>query len=620
MHRAPFLTLLALILLVAPAGRPAAAQAEPAPEAAPAQSEPAPEAAPALEEIPPRPALPTAPPVITSVDIVGHRHIPADLIRTAISSEPGAPYSEDRVTRDRQAVVDLGWFETVAVERESVDGGVRLLFRVAENPVVNDIQFEGNRALTREQLLAAMDTRPRLGAEVVAPDMVFSRARLLRDVQAIEDRYRRDGYILAMVADRAMTNDGVLILTIAEGIIEDIRIEGNTHTKTHVIRRYLRTQVGDTYNDRQVARDIARLVGLDYFETVRRDAEMGTDYGQVILVITVVEKRRTGLASVGGGYSSVQGLVGFVDLVKTNLGGTGQMVSFRAEFGGRDSYEVGYRHPWVMTPETRLSLGLYNRFILREAFVRTLEDERRSILYDERRSGGNLTLGRPLSDFTSGFVSLRADEVSISGLTAEEEPYLGGAAFLPRRVRSITLAGISDTRLRDETDDRFNPHRGAFHQLSLEFAGMFGGAEFNKYTLDNRRYFRVGERSVLALRLLCGVTTGDPPYLEQFLIGGTESLRGFRSDRFAGARMVLLNTEYRMRITDTITGVAFFDAGDAWGGSIAADPFFRGDPSFTPHFGYGAGVRIRTPIGPLRLDLGFSSEGTETHFGVAHMF
>ena len=76
------------------------------------------------------------------------------------------------------------------------------------------------------------------------------------------------------------------------------------------------------------------------------------------MVITVVEKRRTGTVSVGGGYSSVQGLVGFVDLTKSNLAGNGQAVSIRGEFGGQTSYEFGYQHPWVMTPETR-PLALY---------------------------------------------------------------------------------------------------------------------------------------------------------------------------------------------------------------------------------------------------------------------
>ena len=69
-----------------------------------------------------------------------------------------------------------------------------------------------------------------------------------------------------------------------------------------------------------------------------------------------------------------------------------------------------------------------------------------------------------------------------------------------------------------------------------------------------------------------------------------------------------------------VIAVAFVDVGDAWGGSVAEDVNINGDLSYTTHFGYGVGVRVATPIGPIRLDLGFSKEGTETHFGVSQMF
>lgn len=268
-----------------------------------------------------------------------------------------------------------------------------------------------------------------------------------------------------------------------------------------------------------------------------------------------------------------------------------------------------------MTPETRLSLGVYDRFILREAFVQSPDGVKHNILYRERRAGGNLTLGRPLSDHTTVYLGLRRDHVSLSDISEADRPFLTGAAFAPGEVRSLTMATITDTR-----DNLFNPQGGAYHQFAVELAGLFGGSHFNKYSMDHRRYMRAGKRSVLAARLLFGTTTGNAPYLEQFLIGGPDSLRGFRVDRFAGSHMAILNTEYRFPLSSNLTGVLFADMGDAWGGAIATDPFFQGDKTFTTHIGYGVGVRVQTPMGPLRLDLGFSKEGAETHFGVAHMF
>lgn len=586
---------------------PAAAESPAEPSTAPAIAAPGEVGGPA-EEVAPEGEEEELPAPIVDIQITGNEQIADEDILSAISSKVGGLYSEDKVQADRRAVLNLGWFQTVSVTRESAEGGVRLIFRVAENPVIQDIVFEGVTVLSREELLDVMETKP---------GRVYKRSLLAQDGQAIEELYRSKGYILAMIVDQRMSEGGVLTLRVAEGEIEEIRITGNTHTKTYAIRRYIRTEVGEVYNDRKVASDVSRLSNLGWFETVRRDAEVGTEPGKVILIITVVEKRKTGMASVGGGYSSVQGVVGFIDLVKSNVGGNGQVVSVRGEFGGRTSYELGYQHPWIMSPETRLNLGIYDRLILREAYVTDEEGERRSVLYDERRSGGNVTFGRPLSDRTTIYLGVRRDDVSLSDISEEEEPYLTGPAFEPRKVRSVTLAAVSDSR-----DNTYNPRRGAYQRLSTEFAGVFGGVDFNKYVADNRRYVGVGSNHTLAMRLLAGVVTGDVPYLEQFLIGGSESLRGYRTDRFVGTRMAILNTEYRVPVSSNLLAVAFVDVGDAWGGPVASDPAFEDvvHESFTTHLGYGAGIRVRTPIGPIRLDLGFSEEGTETHFGVRHMF
>jgi outer membrane protein insertion porin family len=83
--------------------------------------------------------------------------------------------------------------------------------------------------------------------------------------------------------------------------------------------------------------------------------------------------------------------------------------------------------------------------------------------------------------------------------------------------------------------------------------------------------------------------------------------------------MLLLNLEYRFPLGNKLTGVTFVDVGDAWGG-LFADERGLGDPSLNLHVGYGLGVRVSTPIGPIRLDLGFGEDGAQTHFSIGHMF
>ena len=162
------------------------------------------------------------------------------------------------------------------------------------------------------------------------------------------------------------------------------------------------------------------------------------------------------------------------------------------------------------------------------------------------------------------------DDISLSAESSEQQQFLTGSAFEPRSVRSITMAAVNDTR-----NDAYNPRRGSYQRFSAEFAGvLFGGVDFKKYVSDTRRFFPIGRTKVLAMRFMGGTVTGNAPYLEQFLIGGTESLRGFRNDRFVGTRMALLNTELRFPISQNLLGVLFVDVGDAWGGPVASDPAF----------------------------------------------
>ena len=117
---------------------------------------------------------------------------------------------------------------------------------------------------------------------------------------------------------------------------------------------------------------------------------------------------------------------------------------------------------------------------------------------------------------------------------------------------------------------------------------------------------------------------GTLPLFETFSVGGANTLRGYEEDRFRGERFLLFNLEYRHPITNKLTAVVFTDVGDAYGGvyptpvpgfSIAAE-----DQDFTAHWGVGAGIRVLTPIGPLRLDVGYGEEGSQAHFNFGHTF
>jgi outer membrane protein insertion porin family len=127
-------------------------------------------------------------------------------------------------------------------------------------------------------------------------------------------------------------------------------------------------------------------------------------------------------------------------------------------------------------------------------------------------------------------------------------------------------------------------------------------------------------RKVVAFRARYGVITGDVPFFEQFFMGGASTLRGYEEDRFWGKQSLLTTLEYRHPIQKALALSAFVDYGGAWGGFGTVGEFSQSRSS-NLKLGYGFGVSFRSPLGPLRLDLGFDDRGkTRTHFQIATSF
>jgi outer membrane protein insertion porin family len=112
------------------------------------------------------------------------------------------------------------------------------------------------------------------------------------------------------------------------------------------------------------------------------------------------------------------------------------------------------------------------------------------------------------------------------------------------------------------------------------------------------------------------------PFFEQYFLGGSETVRGYLDNRFWGDKQFLMSVEYRHPIAKAIQGVLFVDVGDAWGSPYAdqSSEDFAQDTSFAAHVGYGLGVRVQTPIGPIRIDYGMGEDGSRTHFSIGHPF
>ena len=159
--------------------------------------------------------------------------------------------------------------------------------------------------------------------------------------------------------------------------------------------------------------------------------------------------------------------------------------------------------------------------------------------------------------------------------------------------------------------------RGIGDKINLrwEFGGMGGDFDFTKWTADWRYYYRAGGESVWALNLGVGYASGDMPLSQRFTMGGSDTLRGYEDDQFRGNSMLKATLEYRFPIVKKVQGVLFTDNGYAWD-KRHEDEFDMGLLKNS----YGVGLRINSPLGPVKLDYGYGEDGGKFHFSFGGQF
>lgn len=577
---------------------------------------------------------------VGQVVISGNKNINKETVYNVVKLKPGDTYTKDAVEKDRTAINDIGYFSAVSVKTEDTPEGVNVTYDVVENPVIVDIKLVGEGPICAATVKALLRTQA---------GQVLNTKTLNIDIEAIQRRYRDDGYVAYVTEDIGIDREtGILTIPILVHTVQSIKIVGNKKTKEKVFLREMRTQPGSVFNMKLLREDISRVYNLDILEDVQTPKiEPGVDPGKLVISVPVTEKK-TGSVSLGLGYSSQSRLVGRAELAETNLRGTGRGLTALFEtgtsdsrLGGKYSYELGYTEPWIDRKHTSLSMSVYNKLLYRfsSSFIGG-NSEVNGQTYNERHRGGDVGISRPFSQYTRGFLNIKAENVQTTDLTSTTGSNL---VAQDGDIRSGTFRLTRNTRDFDK-DPAIGQYRTASLQLgqadvmqSIPGSGSTPTTilsplkgPFEKLQFDFRRYWSRGgrkispndKRSTIAARLLFGASNGQMPFFEQYFVGGAETLRGYKEDRFWGNEMAVASLEYRKPIANALTGVVFVDYGDAWGGSSLYDNVsgFTQHSGFVGNLGTGVGIRVNTPIGNLRLDYGIGSEGGRTHFSIGQAY
>ena len=524
---------------------------------------------------------------------------------SAVKLKPGDVFTEAAMAQDRQAIYETGLFYDIYPSIEVIPEGIKLTYHVMENPVLKSIEIKGNHALSTDTIKGFLTVRP---------GEILNSKTLNENIKAIEEAYRKEGYILAKISDIAMNDQGELKLTFNEGILEGYTVKGNEKTKDKVILREMRMKPGEPFNVKKARRSMQRVYNLGFFEDVNMKLNPGREPNAIVLETTVVEKK-TGNFGVGAGYSNSDGFIGMIQVGDKNFRGTGDAINLSYEFSGSSEDNKGivfsYTKPWLDSKETTGTVRVYNRTHEYNDYD-TNGDHIET--YRKKYRGGEVTFARPVSEYSKNYITLRNRTDEYINHVADEGGYQdrSGADFEQWRkdnfglTRSLTLQHTTDTR-----DNIYNPTEGGRVDLTMEIAGFGGDFDYQKYTIEDNRYIKVGRAQVIALRGQYGHGNGSIPESNQYQLGGQGSLRGYRDDQFEGNSMFLGTVEYRFPIVNKVQGALFTDFGSAWDTGWTPDDF---------HKSVGVGVQVETPVGPVRLDFGHGEDGNRTHFSVGGTF
>jgi outer membrane protein insertion porin family len=621
----------------------------------------APPAATPPGETPPQSAEPEPRVLVGEVVVRGAEGTFQDEVYRVLRTQPGRTTTRSQLQEDINAVFATGFFSNVKAIPEDTPLGVRVTFEVVLNPVLQAVRVEGGRIIPEKIVTDTFS--PQYG-------QVLNLNTLQEGIKAINKWYQDNGYVLAQVLDSpAVSPEGTVTLQVAEGEVETIRVrfinkegddkdaKGNPvrgRTRPFIVTREFETKPGGIFNRTVVERDLQRVFGLGIFDDVRLSLQPSeTDPRKVVVVANVVEKN-SGSVFASAGISSASGLFGSVGYQQQNFGGNNQKLSAEFQLGQREQlFDFSFTDPWIGGDpyRTSYSLNIFRR--------RTI-----SLIFDGgdpdidlpngdtpriRRTGGVLSFTRPLSkdvfrraDWVAS-LGLQYQRISIRDRDNELSPLdqLGNDLSFSGTGRD-DLFTIQFGIVNDRRNDALRPTQGSLLRLGTEQSipvGL-GSIFFNRLRASYSFYIPTQLLKLspgckkanakpadcpqaFAFNIQGGTVFGDLPPYEAFSLGGSNSVRGYDEGDLAATRSFVQGTiEYRFPIFSIISGALFVDGAYNFGsqGLVPGNPGgVRGKPG--SGIGYGIGVRIQSPLGPIRIDYGLNDQGdSRVHFGIGERF
>jgi len=506
-----------------------------------------------------------------------------------------------------------------SLERDDEEGTVELAIAISEGEAVHVREIIDNLVLQPGQnetvirgILAEAKPSLRPGMRFRDPLARAHRNELLTTLAGAGFPFARVDLELELDDAESLVDIDLRIVPMYQRRFGEVTVLGDSRTPAAKITRQLTFQPGKIYSPKALEESQRRIYQLALFQYVTVRVVMDEEnIVQPVEVVAVDAPRLT--SKIGAGYGREDRFRGSIELRRLGfLGGTRRMRVF-ARHSGLEPYHFNFRitQPGIPRPETQINL---NPFIKKE----------KEPGYTVRRGGSHLSLQHHFATYSDAIADYTFERVKLeSGPSARE---MDIAAY---NKSSLTL-GV----MRDNSEPSFSPVRGSFRALTVTFAGLLVPADFHylRILTEWRHYLSLDEGWILATRAKLGAMAaqkGDPftPIEERFFAGGSASVRGWARSQLGpgsaagvptgGDAYFEGSTELRHPLWSALSGCLFADFGNVWRQRREA----RIDDL---HFAAGIGLRYRTPIGPIRLDLAMPvfepSRTLQVHVSVGQAF
>ena len=596
---------------------------------------------------------------IARVTIDGNTSVPLTDLQPALRLREGQPFSQASLDAEAAAIEDVyrrsGFAEAkadISVIQQPISAGqvpvvVAIQIREGIRTLVQSVKVTGNPSIMESTLLDGLRLQP---------GRPFVIASLAADRDAILVRYLNAGYENATVDARPELNRertaANIVYVVREGpqvLVDHVLIIGPERTEPSIVEKQLQLHPGDPLSREAVLDSQQRLRSLGLYRSVMISELRHGDENRRDLLVSVEEGPGTSVAY-GGGFELARRVV---------APDTGTAAEERFDAAPRGSFEISWRnlfgtnrsasvfssltlHPQGTKQEGVTEYRVVNTFREPKVFNTPIDGLVTLLVEQQFRSSFNFRRRSATAEATKRFggaVSLlgtyQIQQTEVYNVTSDQN--LIDRVFPNVRLSSFSLSVLRDTR-NDQIDPTGGQYFSAYGQLAAKALG--GQVGFFK-SFFRASAFRLVPRSrnvVLAGNAFLGLATGFPqqnpdgstitdpsgepardlPQSERFYAGGDTTMRGFALDQLGvrhtppqvndtidangfplgGNSELLFNVELRVPVWRQVETHGFLDTGNVFRRAVDLDfAEFRSAVGF--------GVLYKSPIGPLRFDLGF---------------